>query len=530
MPLLARKRIFRVGGKTYAELADADGNGIGLIEMPVEDVTSSGTLDEMAIRGSTISPCQDHKDFKGVVTFTSTGILVGVGFRIGEHLVVPAHVWDVSDAFASATQTLSDYHDQRWKVLRPNVQSDALFVEVPRRVWSSLGVSSLKVATCSMGRPVVVRWINHTESDSGVQSSGPIRAREFTDRHTFALRHGAATRPGMSGSPVYQGGRVIGMHVAADHDQKHNVFLSLIPNMDVAGIPNPTTTWATRIGITSESWDSVIHGDTDYERRSERTMVDVYADRLADQNFNGTKYVVSAKGKYAPASEFDLDAAQEALDDPESWANLVDEMHRQAYLRHTRNENASTASPSQDPETSPVASTQYPRRDLPKSRRVEASLEQQPTSSPKWSPTMTRALEKASGVLGEPTGPPATSDPPVSTSHSQNGSSSSFQSSETTTGQCVPESSTVSDTPRPAEASPPPQPSSGAKRRRNRKSRPGSSTPASTTETTKASDVRSGVPSLEYALKVAQEALMVCSSAATNSSSSHTQKSSLKQQ
>jgi hypothetical protein len=174
-------------------------------ERPIELGDSGNYVPEMAVEGSKL---MTDPDGHTVLLFDEGGTVVGNGFRIANHLITNRHVGEQSTLWGSPTSTCRVplghmRHFGDYDLVRYNVQPAD---------FALLGVKAVK----SFGRlrpnaRIQVRGYYPGEPSSYVSSSGRVGDAAGEG----LVKHYATTYPGMSGSPVYCNGKLVGIHTCS---------------------------------------------------------------------------------------------------------------------------------------------------------------------------------------------------------------------------------------------------------------------------------------------------------------------------
>nr|UHS71655.1 MAG: polyprotein P2a [Sobemovirus sp.] len=108
---------------------------------------------------------------------------------------------------------------------------DIASIFVPQKVWSSLGVKSVKVKVPTTGRKPVQLF----GADSSAKCKSSVGLGTFVSE--FTGEHTATTTKGWSGSPVISNGVIIGVHRGVDVDKLNsNKFTIIHPSFFPSGI------------------------------------------------------------------------------------------------------------------------------------------------------------------------------------------------------------------------------------------------------------------------------------------------------
>nr|UHS71660.1 MAG: polyprotein P2ab [Sobemovirus sp.] len=99
---------------------------------------------------------------------------------------------------------------------------DIVAIQVPARYWSLLGVTAAKVKAPSVKTPVL--------AFGGTSSSGLFSSQGFASPNGgFSIIHSCATQPGWSGTPLYAGSDIVGVHRRWNDIGVSNIATNLIP-------------------------------------------------------------------------------------------------------------------------------------------------------------------------------------------------------------------------------------------------------------------------------------------------------------
>lgn len=183
-----------------------------------------GTSLEMAIKGNT--PVKQTGKVVGVLRLYNGDDLVGTASRVllnGNDVMLTAyHVWEELDDEFVVRGATSNFGK---KILKSEsslyYKGDALdqvAVRLPVEAYATLAVKQLSVAyprasTVSVFTPV---------EDGILRASGILQ-----NKGSMGLLYGASTEPGSSGSPLLQGGKVVGVHTGANHNLGLNTGYAL---------------------------------------------------------------------------------------------------------------------------------------------------------------------------------------------------------------------------------------------------------------------------------------------------------------
>lgn len=208
-------------------------------------ITSSFS-EECPVAGATISPVKLGDEPQSLVAIYSGDVIVGFGSRVKwqrkTYLLTAYHVVGGLHAnLCLAKGSKMVQLDSEWPMpyYCPTKGFEFAMVSVPDRVWSSLGVSASQLRVCP-NRATVVAYggsSSHTLSSSvGVASKSP--------EYGCVLKHGCPTVKGWSGTPLYEQGAVVGVHIRAGEFNKFNeaVNVGLLLSANMETLP-PKSKW-----------------------------------------------------------------------------------------------------------------------------------------------------------------------------------------------------------------------------------------------------------------------------------------------
>jgi V8-like Glu-specific endopeptidase len=214
------------------------------IQIQEDETLTRMRQDEMSMPGSSLFPSKQKN--VGAITVSADGEhvdIVGCFFRIDDYLVTAGHV---ANAVSSgvAMVCVCGMHNQRKELHFANIESsfeiDAEFFEMENnaitshydvfarklspKMWSHLGFGPVSTKRDSC--------YNQTVSACGfvgsealfMTSSGKTIAKSGLEE----LWHTASTQKGFSGSPLFSGNSVVGMHVASQGDKNVAIRIELI--------------------------------------------------------------------------------------------------------------------------------------------------------------------------------------------------------------------------------------------------------------------------------------------------------------
>lgn len=211
-----------------------------------DSTIASSFSQECPVAGATISPLKPGDEPQSLATIYSGDVVVGFGSRVRwqkkTYLLTAYHV--VGGLHANlhlAKGTNMVLMDPEWPMpfSCPNKGFEFAMVEVPDRIWSSLGISAVQLRACP-NRATVTAYggsSSHSLSSSvGVATKNP----DFG----CTLRHGCPTVRGWSGTPLYEQGAVVGVHVQSGEFNAYNeaVNVALLLSAKLETLP-PKTKW-----------------------------------------------------------------------------------------------------------------------------------------------------------------------------------------------------------------------------------------------------------------------------------------------
>lgn len=130
---------------------------------------------------------------------------IGFGFRYGEVLVLPRHVYDLipdGEMVVGGTGYFDGYLVRTAPV--DGAHSDLLYIPLAPEIWASLGVKAASLSR-DMGRPVNVQCGGLSGYSMGILRKCPTQVG--------MVSYSGSTEPGMSGATYYALGHVYGMHI-----------------------------------------------------------------------------------------------------------------------------------------------------------------------------------------------------------------------------------------------------------------------------------------------------------------------------
>jgi hypothetical protein len=296
---------------------------------------------------------------------------VGTGFRIDDLLVTAAHVLSpVTDREVYLkTETSAAFKlDPAFKLALRGVGMDFVAVSLPLAYWAGLQVKKGRMA-----RPQTderIRVVGRTPSGGAQMSSGSIKE----GLAKFQFLHSASTLPGDSGAPLMNSREeVVGIHLGSQADKNLNKALSVVPLMD--SFYSKESNVAGSRDLHSARFEDYEEDDyaADYDpaERHEDDNVVYIIDRRAE-SAKSRAYRAMAQA-YSQRSS--LEHHTSMLNDPNSWANMMDEDgdldSLEAAPRYFRGESGfSIAADSPPPPSPPPEATATFKRHSPSEERV----------------------------------------------------------------------------------------------------------------------------------------------------------------
>lgn len=200
---------------------------------------------EGSCSGSPVSLIEAGKEPNYLVVIQDeNGFTKGMASRAvigGNDVMLTAfHVIDTAEKLYISKYSLNEKAGKRveidflnWKLdfFSKDSRIDIASIFVPQKVWSSLGVKSVRVKVPTTGRKPVQLF--GADSSSRCKSSVGLGTfvSEFTGEHT------ATTTKGWSGSPVISNGFIIGVHRGVDIDKiNSNKFTIIHPSFFPSGV------------------------------------------------------------------------------------------------------------------------------------------------------------------------------------------------------------------------------------------------------------------------------------------------------
>ena len=230
----------------YYEFLDSDG---AVCQLQAEAVlenssTPSTTVKgvETAIAGSARPFTTAEPDFGVYFYETSNNVVLGVGFRYGDEVVTPLHVWEavenllemdvpVSMRHGSKQLDLSDTHEIRAK----GHNIDYVALGFPPGVFARLGLKSAKIGSLCQGSSCLLLVV---DSDGKWQATSCTTER---NGRLFEFEHNASTVAGNSGGLFLMKNRVVGYHTRFEKPRNFGVcleFLMVMSNEETAHLRN----------------------------------------------------------------------------------------------------------------------------------------------------------------------------------------------------------------------------------------------------------------------------------------------------
>nr|UHS71669.1 MAG: polyprotein P2ab [Sobemovirus sp.] len=175
---------------------------------------------EAAVANSIVSPVKPGKEPGSLVCIQAKdGKMLGMGARVhcgpATVLLTAAHVLKqgkIADLYLSKYSASSGegkrvLMDPTWAIEYGSLskETDIVAVQVPASVWSRLGVTTSRVRKPTVKVPVLA---------FGGQSSGVLTSSQgfATPEGVMSVAHSCTTQPGWSGTPLYAGSDIVGIH------------------------------------------------------------------------------------------------------------------------------------------------------------------------------------------------------------------------------------------------------------------------------------------------------------------------------
>ena len=192
------------GDKYVNRVYNSNGVCLGYVskEVPVKGL---GVQPEMAVKGSKMVTMPSGG--ASVVLYNDLDEVVGNGFRYGDHLLTNRHVgiesttWGKPSGFVRFE--LGEMHTA-------GLDLDFAFYKVPARQFAALGVKAHK--QIGRLRPSALVQVEGYCPRKNVETYVKSRGCVGNEASRGMVEHGCSTYPGMSGSPVYSGSQLVGMH------------------------------------------------------------------------------------------------------------------------------------------------------------------------------------------------------------------------------------------------------------------------------------------------------------------------------
>jgi hypothetical protein len=214
------------------KLALAEPTNLELMEVngvyKVIDTTSSreiGIVKEMAVTPHMATPCNKIKFL--VNFYSDTYQLVGRGWRSGQYVYTALHVVSNS-TYVANPYNVKVYIDVSRGELEVDESNDSARIRFDDAMFAALQIKSATVCRAKTASRITIPYVvTDGLRPTTYTSSGQIEAARSDEHHRYGMLHTANTFPGLSGSPILFGSRVVGMHVAADPKAKLNIGVDL---------------------------------------------------------------------------------------------------------------------------------------------------------------------------------------------------------------------------------------------------------------------------------------------------------------
>jgi V8-like Glu-specific endopeptidase len=200
--------------------------------------------DEMAIPGSSFFPSKsNHVGAIMVASEAAELAVIGTFFRLDDHLVTAAHVANaissgIARVFLTGMKNTKKelYHvdtegvcelEQDFFALDSNeikANYDVFARKLTPKQWARIKVNRVSYRLDSQYNQIVSAYGFNGSDGLFVTSSGKTLPGSGLEE----LWHTASTHPGFSGSPLFSGSSVVGMHVAAAGDKNVAIRMELI--------------------------------------------------------------------------------------------------------------------------------------------------------------------------------------------------------------------------------------------------------------------------------------------------------------
>lgn len=180
-----------------------------------------GLTPEMAIRMSPTSRVAANSEPDSLVVLYRDGVAIGCGSRIktprGEDLLLTAcHVWDLEPTHMAKRGNSIPLKRSRLVHFSRSELLDYAMVELPSSYWTSMGIKAARVK--KSGAKTAVRLFGGSSSQD-LFSTGGSTEYGLTP---LELCHSATTFPGWSGTPLYNKGNVVGLHIGSQTAHNRN--------------------------------------------------------------------------------------------------------------------------------------------------------------------------------------------------------------------------------------------------------------------------------------------------------------------
>ncbi len=205
-------------------------------------IEESIRVEEMALPGSNLYPSTSRNI--GAILVATEGVelsVVGCFWRYGQYLITAKHVANAVSA-GIADVYLANHFEGKRGVRRLDLNNvkkidkeffdietnsftrpfDVFAKQLPDKYWSALAIGNSSTKTRS-GYNMTVSAVGFLDGML-VTSAG----KTLDNSGVVELYHTASTNKGFSGSPLYSGGSVVGMHVCADCNKNVAIRVELI--------------------------------------------------------------------------------------------------------------------------------------------------------------------------------------------------------------------------------------------------------------------------------------------------------------
>ncbi len=224
-------------GTTYKFVYDGK-----LIEVPEADDEEFIRIEEMALPGSELYPSSNRQVGAIMVSVNNSDLkVIGCFWRMDDYLITAAHV---ANAISSGVaEVYLARHTEKKNVRRLDLRGvigisrddfklennafpyecyDVFAVKLKKGVWSKIGLTAVSTKiNSSYGLMISATGF---VDDLLMASAG----KTLSDSGPIELYHTASTNKGFSGSPLFCGNSVVGMHVAAENGKNVAVRIELI--------------------------------------------------------------------------------------------------------------------------------------------------------------------------------------------------------------------------------------------------------------------------------------------------------------